>query len=273
MVESGMLIYAKIRWTSYWLISEMKLSEFQLTVLRKSSETQGHGGYAAASCNRHLERAWKIKDYMPEVSVFLAITAEEEAATSLFHALKKRNYDNSNRIKLRDHRFKAGVYPFLKLIGETLIPPKDTLSLNLYFDSGFHPNGEEVLRIRMPIFIKGGREYFLIPEPPLNFISKDSGGENKNYLKEVRDAATEKGIESIYRYIRKLANERNKMLYASDSGVPHIEDASPALQRHTNAAILNLMIYLLIEPHERQNLPQEALNAYINILDRIEDKG
>lgn len=251
----------------------MELSEFQLTVLRKSSETRGHGGYAAVSCRRHLERAWEIKDCMPEVSIFLAITAEEEAAASVFHALKKRKYDNSHRVKLRDHRFKAGVYPFLRLIGDAVIPPKETLSLNLYFDSEFQFNGEEVLRVRLPIGVKHGREYFLIPEPPLNIFSKDSGGGNKDYLKEVRGIASDKGIESIYRYIKELANERNKMLYASDSGLPHIEDAIPALRRHTNAAILNLIIYLLIEPHKPQNLPQEALNAYIKILDRIEEKG
>ncbi len=250
----------------------MELSEFQLTVLRKSSETRGYGGHAAISCRRHLERAWEIKDEMPEVAVFLAITAEEEAATSLFHALKKRNYDNANRIKLRDHRFKAGVYPFLRLLGETLIPPKESLSLQLYFDSEFQPNGEEILRVKMPMFVKGEREYCLIPEPPLHIFSKDSAGENKDYLKEVRGVATEKGIESIYLYIKRLANERNKVLYASDSGIPNVVDASPALQRHTNAAMLNLTIYLLIEPHKRQNLPQEALNAFIKVLDRIEEK-
>ena len=88
----------------------MDLTEFQLTVLGKASKTRGYGGYAASSCRQHLERAWGLRQRVPEVSVFLAITVEEESATTIFHALRKRKYDHADKLKGWYHRSKAGVY-------------------------------------------------------------------------------------------------------------------------------------------------------------------
>jgi hypothetical protein len=249
----------------------MDLTEFQLTVLTKASKTRGYGGYASSSCRRHLERAWELRERMPEVSVFLAITAEEEAATAIFHALRKRKYDHADKLKGWDHRYKAGVYPFLRLIGDVLSPPEGSLPLTLYFDKEDQAKAD-ILRIRMPISVKDGRQYCLIPEPPLGLVSKGLDGRVRDYAKEVRSVASERGIESIYEYIKSLANERNKMLYATDSSLPKIEDASAAYKRHSGAALLNLIMYLLIEPHKKQSLPQEALGAYLRILNRIEEK-
>lgn len=250
----------------------MDVTDFQNTVLEKASSTRGYGGYAAASCRRHLERAWKLREEMPEVSIFLAITAEEEAATAIFHSLRKRKYDWSQKLKYWDHKYKAGIYPFLRLLGDVLISSEDSLKLNLYFDAPAERSQANILRIRLPIGLEGGRQYFLIPEPPLGFVSTGPDGKERDYTKEVRDVASERGIESVFEYIKAQANERNKILYASDSGIPEILNASEALRRHTDAALLNLIIYLLIEPHKKQSLPQEALYSYIKILSRIEAK-
>ena len=57
----------------------MELSKFQEQVLAHVFRTDAPGKHAARSAIRHLERAFKLVDEMPEVAVFLAITAEEEA--------------------------------------------------------------------------------------------------------------------------------------------------------------------------------------------------
>ena len=248
----------------------MDLTEFQLTVLGKASKTRGYGGYAAASCRRHLERAWELRERMPEVSVFLAITAEEEAATAIFHALRKRKYECANKIKDWDHKYKAGVYPFVRLIGDTLAPPEGSLPLMLYFDESNKAKAG-ILRVGIPISVKDGMKYCLIPEPPLGLVSKGPDGTVRDYAREIRSVASEKGIQSIYEYIKQLANERNRMLYATDSSLPKVEDANADYKRYSDAALLNLIIYLLIEPHNKQSLPQEALVAYLRVLNRIEE--
>lgn len=250
----------------FW-VDSMAFNEFQIKVLEKSSKTTGHGGFASKSCVRHLNRAFELKSSMPEVAAFLAITAEEEAATAIFAALLKRKYNHASSFKVRDHKHKAGVYPFLKLLGEVLGPLKHGLSLNLFFDEK-----DDALRVRMPIGIQGDRQICIVPDPPLNLVSVDRGGNQTDYLKQVRSIASNQGIGSTFKYVQDLANERNAMLYASDSGIPKILDIDHTLKRHSEAALLNLIIYLLIEPYKVQNLVQESIDTYIKILHRIDEE-
>jgi len=86
----------------------MELDDYQRTLLREAPKTRGKGGYSSASSARHLVRALELKKKMPEVVVFLMITAEEKAATAVFSALRKRRYEGANRLKDTDHVFKAG---------------------------------------------------------------------------------------------------------------------------------------------------------------------
>jgi hypothetical protein len=250
----------------------MDFNQLQIRILEESSKTTGHGGFASKSCARHLERALQLRASMPEVAAFLAITAEEEAATAVFAALRKRRYAHAKQLKVRDHRFKAGVYPFLKLLGEVLGPLKHEFPLTLFFDQKSDKEKRDILRVRMPIGIQGDRQFCIAPEPPLNLVSVDPGGTPTNYLKQVRSVAYDQGIHSIYEYIQEVANQRNTMLYASDSGIPELKNIDNILDRHVRAAFLNLIIYLLIEPHKIQNLVQEALHTFLSILHRIDEK-
>jgi hypothetical protein len=124
----------------------------------------------------------------------------------------------------------------------------------------------------MPIEIQGDRQICIVPDPPLNLVSVDPGGNQTDYLKQVRSVASNQGINSIFEYVQNLANERNTMLYASDSGIPEIKNIDSTLKRHFEAALLNLIVYLLIEPYKVQNLVQESVDTYIKILHRIDEE-
>ncbi|MCW5207251.1 hypothetical protein VU11_00955 [Desulfobulbus sp. US2] len=50
----------------------------------------------------HIEKAWKIKDIDLEMAVFRGITAEEEAASAIFHCLKKHRYQNAKKYNSRN---------------------------------------------------------------------------------------------------------------------------------------------------------------------------
>ena len=248
----------------------MKLDDFQRTLLQEASKTRGKGGYASRSAKRHLDRALALKDQMPEVSVFLAITAEEEAATALFSALKKRKYQGAAKLKDKDHRFKAGVYPFIKLLGPTIGAIKHNVPLELYFEAKPKKPTDGILKVRMPLAFLGYGDLSLMPDPPLNLHSVGPDGVPTDYSKAVKEVATEEGIESIYKYIEGLSNIRNQMLYASDSGIPRIDSVEESLEPHLKGVFANLSAYLLVEPHPKQNLVQEALTAFLNIQRRLE---
>jgi hypothetical protein len=72
----------------------------------------------ARNSMHHLERAFKIKDVDPEMAVFRSITAEEEAATAIFIALKEKHYNNADKIQYKKHPYKQALGPFIRAIGK-----------------------------------------------------------------------------------------------------------------------------------------------------------
>ncbi|MEQ2356444.1 hypothetical protein [Pseudoalteromonas piscicida] len=247
----------------------MMLNEFQNKVLDVSSKTKGHAGYSAKSSIQHLNRAFVLAKTMPEVSAFLAITAEEEASTALFLALKSKRYSSSKKLKQRDHKHKGGVYPFLSLMGETLNILKHELPIEVTFRIP-HDADNELLKTCMLISKSDGNNTYLYPDPPLNLVCVDPSGKAKNYLRGVKDVAQEKGITSIFEHIKEVANIRNRMLYASDNAIPRVENIDELLHRHVGATLLIHMIYLFVIQNPKQNLVQECLNVYMKIQDKLE---
>ena len=75
--------------------------------------TSGRVLQCARHAFHHLERAGQIVDIDPEMAMFRAITAEEEAATAVFFSLRQRRYANSEKIQLWSHPYKAALYPFV----------------------------------------------------------------------------------------------------------------------------------------------------------------
>lgn len=250
----------------------MELDDYQRNLCKIAIRTKGRGGYSSASSVQHLERALELKDNMPEVAVFLTITAEEEAATAVFSALRKRKYEGASKLRDKDHVFKAGLFPFIQLLGNTVAALKFGVPLELFFEPKQHQPNDAILKIRMPMNIPGREDLFIVPDPPLNLVSMEPGGKETDYFNAVRKVASEKGIDSIHEQIRKWANRRNRMLYASDSGVPKVKNVEQWMLPHFKGVFANLAAYLLVEPHPKQNFVQEALTAFLKIQSRLEDR-
>lgn len=240
------------------------LNDFGKKIFESASCTTGLGGFAARSAIQHLERATQLMDSMPEVAAFLAITAQEESAVCIFYSLQKRKYNGAKKLKRGDHKHKSGVYPFLKFIRDVVLRElaiKVTVSFTM---QKVGKKSKEVLGTVIPIPNNLG----LFPYPPLNIFSSDVNGDETDYHREVKKLASIQGINSVFEYIKDLANTRNKLLYASPSGIPQISDVESLIREHVDAVICNFITYLLIEPYPKQKLVQEALNAYLKILER-----
>ncbi|AAO10891.1 hypothetical protein VV1_2535 [Vibrio vulnificus CMCP6] len=198
---------------------------------------------------------------MPEVSAFLAITAEEEAATALFLALKNKKYNRAKELNKKRHQHKGGVYPFLSLLKETILALKEGPTYELIIEEG--PKAS-LLKLRHIIFIDGEYRYFY-PDPPLNLFSLDSMGKAQDYFEGVKSIAVERGILSIRDHIEKVANIRNTILYASDSSLPNVSNVEEMLSRHIGAALIIQMIYLLVVQNKKQNLVEQCLDVFLSV--------
>ncbi|SEG12698.1 hypothetical protein [Marinobacterium lutimaris] len=244
----------------------MGTEQFQQSIFDNASAVGGHEGHAVRSCLRHLQRAKQLIEEMPELAVFSAITAQEEAATALLLTLRKRKYTGSEKLNIRNHVHKTGVLPMVELITSAFLPAATDFSVTL----GFAEEGKrKVLKYKIPFRINN-EQFYMEPVPPLQIFSKEKGGLPPDYHAKISKIATEAGIDSIFEHIKKLANERNRMLYASSSGIPEEVNPRSRVQYFDEAAMRTLILYLLIEPyHEKQNLVQEALSAYIKVLERV----
>ncbi len=226
------------------------------------------------SCARnaihHLERAWKLKDIDPEMAIFRSITAEEEAATAIFIALKEKGYDNAKKLKFKNHAYKQALEPFIRSIC--------TFSEKFSKVSGF-PFGE-----KFQLKIEGeGKEkklslsfYYMqgtvTAIPPLEFEIK-LDDKPYHFDNELLEITSGKSRNDVVKHIEKIANLRNEILYAQPAGIPKIEsNIEGYIRKKKNIVFILLRVFALTYPYKEKALfVQQALNAYLAMMGEIEN--
>ena len=244
----------------------MQLSEFEGRAIEHVLRSHAPGKHAARSALRHLERAWSLKDSMPEVAVFLGITAEEESAAALFLSLKRRKYEGAGALSCRSHVQKTALHPFLLAAGKLLSQIPEAGTARFIFDDNLSPDGIERLRLRITVRDSNGSDTWAHPLPPLEFGLLVNGATH-SFGPELDTLATEKGSKSIREYVKRLANRRNQALYAAPNGIPHAGDVLPFLVYRKSVVFSHLMAYLMIDPYSKVQLfPQQCLTAFLSML-------
>jgi len=243
----------------------MQFNSFERRVIDHVTKTPRPGRSSAKSALRHLERAYKLSDEMPEIAIFLGITAEEEAATAVFHSLKRRKYEGARELNYRSHVHKAALLPFVLAIGKRLDTFPQLRQPIFLFDTKHSPDKQERLRLRFTIDGPDG-PLWLYPLPPLE-LSARTNGEALNFAPELAEIAKEKNAESILRHVEDLANRRNLVLYAGAKGMPVIDSAAKFLAYRRWVVFAHLVTYLLIDAYpEKQAFAQQALDALLTML-------
>jgi hypothetical protein len=236
-------------------------------VLRTSSPAK----HAARSALRHIDTAVAIRDIDPEMAAFRAITAEEEAATAVFRALQGRKYIGAHRMDPRNHVHKAALRPFLVGVGEFLFRSAEKLHLEVQLRWREKKPKDKLQIVLRPT--KGplvGRE--MISPLPLEFDAKVNGAPY-DFSEELAKVVTLRRAKSIEKHIRELANRRNRMLYASPDGIPAV--AGPIdkpLARSKDRVLGHLIVVLLIDQYPQQLFVQQALNAFRQVISKIDPR-
>ena len=246
----------------------LKLTEFQKKIFQLVRDTPQPGKWAGISAERHLARARDIRKIDPEMSVFHAITAEEEAATALFHSLKRRKYLGARALKHRDHVHKAAVKPFFDAV-VLLLGPVVATGLEPELIVQEQDGGERVL-LRFTIYKGSERRTFAYPDPPLHFRASVNE-QVHDFTQEIEKVVSDRNVKSILAYVRGNAYIRNQVLYASTQGLPHVESPlEDYLRRQLDKVIHILIVYLLVDPYdEHQDFVQQCLNAFLKMLGKL----
>lgn len=232
------------------------------------NKAKGYSRHCARNSAHHMERALRLNEIDREMAVFRAITAEENAATAIFLVLKEQCYRNADKIKFKDHAYKQALEPFLRAISKFVegwsnepgFPFGPEYSLFL-----IEQGSEKKLSFS---FQFQGQAITCIP--PLGFSIKLN---DRMYFfeQELLRIASGDSRQDIIKYIKRMANRRNQVLYAQDRGIPNVTGIDEFLKRRRAVVISFLRIYALIYPYtEKAIFVQQALDCFLVMMGQIE---
>lgn len=234
-----------------------------------NNTAKGYTKNCARNAISHLECAWKIKDIDPEMAIFRAITAEEEAATAIFIALKENSYENADKIKFKKHPYKQALAFFITGISKFVadVARQPNFPLGKKYQLSIEGEGKNK-RLVLSFYHQG---HLAQPIPPLNFFIMING---KPYYfeKELFEITSGQNRDDIVRHINDLTQLRNSLLYARSEGIPRIAGhIEKHLEKRRSTVMTFLKILCLIFPYKEKALfVQQALNAYLLMMGEIE---
>jgi hypothetical protein len=225
------------------------------------------GKHCARSAVRHLRGAWKILDLDPEMAAFRGITAEEEAASAVFDALRRRRYAGAERLKPRDHLHKNALGTFTDAVGHFLSKnPLSDRSTQIVVEP---VDGVDRLRIRIDREGSSGDRVWAYPVPPLHG-SISLGEQPYDFGFELSEIAELKQHSSIRNQLRAKANRRNSLLYATAQGVRSASNIPHILENQRHVTFRHIAIYLMIDPYrEKQQFVQQCLQAFLRMMEML----
>jgi hypothetical protein len=210
------------------------------------------------SALNHLNAAQKLVGVDLTMAVFRAITAEEEAATGLMLELKNKQYKNAESLEIHNHVHKGAVIELISVVIQFL---EDHFSGSFYDLSIHEVNGQLLVKLQAEMNINNER-IKIIPEPPLNINFRI---EEKRFSmkQQIKTLLQNRGSQTLKAHLKKKANFRNMLLYASDKGYPGkpvIEEKFFRVQLKKVLAMLR--IYLMVTPYSD---PQQSVQDSIDI--------
>ena len=250
------------------------ISDFDRRIANAVLKMPAPPKWAAVNAIRHLNGAWKLREFDPAMAALRAITAEEEAASALIQSLKRRRYDGARRLKHTNHVHKHAVVPFFEAIMRVLSDyVRDEEQAQLYLDvSADPPKLLFRFRHRDPAT---DQIYWVYPKPPLNGsatrLVTGRPAKLEDFSAGVDAVLQRTNAKDMLAYVRERVEERNRTLYASDKGLFQISfDADKMFAFYRKHVFSILRVYLMIDPYPKKQLfVQQCLAAFLQHLNAL----
>lgn len=247
--------------------ANLPLSDLHKCVERCIGKLTGQVRHAGRNAFHHLRRAWALRTIDPEMAVFRAITAEEEAATSLILSVKNKNYPNANLLLHRDHTHKASIFPFLLAVNSIFVrlnipPPKIGLD-----EASNPPRLTVAISANALAGIPSDDGPQIVPVNPLDLVISDVHGV-LNFHEEMQGITKGANAKGILKSLRSEANLRNRLLYAGPSGFGRLAkwDDAIILQRLKRVTAILILTIAVEQTPEHQGLVVQAIDALTKLL-------
>lgn len=222
--------------------------------------------YRAENALEGFSRAKVLLPLDREMASFRAITATEEAASALIRSLQLRGYPGAEMIDLKKHPHKAAVPFFLHAVRNELArhrkidftitlsvdPPSITVALPL---RQFASLSDDMMNVHIELV------------DPLGILSSREGVEEENYFDEaVRKVA---GSRKVDKLIASAANDRNRVLYAHDGGLPRSQVTHEGIEIRERQGTLCLMLAIaVLQVQHHQPFALQCLAGFLKVIGR-----
>lgn len=246
------------------------LTPLQAGVILTLPQTRVPGRYCAQNAVRHLNRAWKNRENDRDMAALRCLTAQEESATAIFHALRASGYANAKRIGLRNHVHKMALMTFVSAVNDFLAAGLEKAPLHDIEAQLARTEKGRQLSISFRVKEEGHEDERYFPEPPLNFSFAVNGGA-PDFRREmelfVKASATETA-KTLEQYLKEQKELRERLLYASNEGLNQLEGDVEKFCRESQRKVLrNLVLFLLIDQHpEPQLFVQQCVDAFVEMV-------
>jgi hypothetical protein len=242
-------------------------TEFDRSLVEMLESTALPGRPAAKNAVRHIDKAYALAELDPDMAAFRAITAEEEAATGLFHSLKRHSYPGSEALKPRDHLQKSAVAPFCSAVARLFALADQEFDLRSQL-AIVGDNDTRRLETQFHVSGLGLGNRIASPQPPLNLAIQRNDGLH-DFGEQLQALAEDRNCASILEHLRRRANMRNEILYASAAGLPNVA-LGDFIEKQRSIVKGGIVLFLLIDPYyEHQLLVSQALRAFLRMLNRL----
>lgn len=253
---------------------EPPFSDFHKGVEDCINKSNGRVRNCGRSAFMHLRRAWGLFDVDKEMSALRAITAEEEAASALILALQQRRYPGADRISFRDHLHKTALTPFFEAVRKVL-SVTDFAQPTIKLRPNETPPRVEVFFDMRKVGANLSEPLYAQPDEPLNFsVHNQEKGKAPivhGFEEELREFVSGRGLNDTLAFLRREANLRNQLLYASDEGVPSIDFSEGFLRERLRRVVVLLVLAVAVrQTASHQLFVVQCLRAFLRILRKAE---
>lgn len=243
-----------------------KLTDFERELLNGiKKNVKGRSKFCIYNAIHHLQMAFKIKELDPEMALFRTITAEEEVSRAIFIILKEQKYENADKIRDQEHKYKQSLSIFIGLVQDFFYNLSKEESFPFESNIPLFINEKKILQLI--IKSKKTKESFS-PIQPLNF-SLLVNNKDYDFKEEFEELISKSDFKDFEKFIKKEINLRNEILYASTGGIFEIiSGLTEELERYYKTVFRLIIIYSLIYPYKNKKSPfiQNALNSYLSVM-------
>jgi hypothetical protein len=239
-------------------------------LLRISGRLPGAIRFRLLNSLENFRRASCLLNIDLEMASFRAITGEEEAATALIKAIQLRRYEHAFRFNARNHLHKVAVMACVTAIAKAMGPMLQHLELVIDFD-------KPRIDVKVPLStfgVNNAEDLAIQLIEPLGLVHTKPGvHEHHLYDGALAALAGEANFNSIANMAAAASNDRNKLLYASDSAMPTSKANARSIEiRQSRAFTLLVLAIMVLQSRSHLPMVRQGILAFLSIIDRLPPK-